>query len=357
MSMTRIGILGASSQTGSSVAFFLRKFPDMEVTCFIRSSYSKVFFEFTGISYQYIDTNDKADLLQKLGAIDVVLDFGYPTGQLHEILDRSKGNIRKVLEVMKKGSLYFYMSSIMAYGMPENEKWINHYRLPRTSYSYIKRSIEKFTFSSGKKAGIKVYNFRLGQVHGFLQSVNGSFRKKLSDTDIALVDGKADDPANIIFIYPLCEAIVQCIQGRHPAGLYTLVASPNWKLKELYDYYIHYYDLPAHVEYFPKETKKEKGGLVQRGLSLAKPYRSLLETYVLMQFPGLAVRLKGGFRRQELLQQRASVISRLDYIDYNLLGIPSVASIPGLATTPGEVLKMEKEMEESYNALIFANYK
>lgn len=308
-----------------------------------------------GIPYRLMDMNDETIFRQAIGEMDVILDFSYPTGQLHEILSRSKDNIGKVFKALKPGSVYFYMSSIMAYGMPETEKWVRHYRLPRTSYAYIKRAIEKYTFRLGKRCGIKVYNFRLGQVHGFLQSVNGSFRKKLSDTNIALVDGRPDDPANIIFIHPLCEAIVRCIQGKHEPGLYTLVANPQWTLKELYDFYLEYYGLSPHVEYVPREDKKRgRIGIIQRCLNLAKPYRSLLETYVLMRMPSMAVRLKGRFRQGELSLRKNSIISGMDYVDYNLLGTPSVPSIPELTVAPSEVLRIEKEMDHYYNSLILA---
>jgi len=357
MIMTRIGILGGSSQSGSSVAFFLKKFPDVEVTCFIRSSYSRIFFELLDIRYQYIDTANTSDLREKIGAMDVILDFGYPAGQLHEIIGRSKDTIRKVFEAMKEGGLYFYMSSIMAYGMPDNEKQIRHYYFPRTSYAYIKRSIEKFTFSLGRKKGVRVYNFRLGQVHGFLQSVSGSFRKKLSDTDIALVDGNREDSVNIIFIYPLCEAIIQCIKGIYKPGLYTLVADPQWTLQELYDYYIHYYGLPAHPEYIPRaQGKGGRGGFLERCINLARPYRSILETYILMRFPALAIHLKGRFRKSELLQQREAVIKEMEYIDFNLLGTPSLRMIPGLTASPDKIRAIEHEYEEYYTSIISSKY-
>ena len=352
--MTSIGIIGASSQVGASVALFLQKEKSVSVTCYVRSSYSEVFFELQGIDCRQIDLRDDAGLREKIGSMDVILDFGYPAGQLHEILGRSKDNIGQLLRVMKKGSAYFYMSSIMAYGMPENEKWIGHYRIPRTSYAYIKRSIEKFTIREGKKQGIRVYNFRLGQVHGFLQSVNGSFRKKLSDSVVAKIDGRPDDPANIIFIHPLCEAIMECAAGKHPPGLYTLVASPQWTLQELYDYYVRYYKLPVRLVFCPAATKKKKKGFLQMGIDLAKPYRSLLETYVLMRFPSLAVRLKGGFRQSQLSQQQGSSLDGLEYIDFNLLGTPPFRMIAGLTTAPEKVFGIEKECEEHYNALIKA---
>lgn len=352
--MTSIGIIGASSQVGASVALFLKQQQGVSVTCYVRSSYSQVFFELQGIDCRPIDLRDEAGLREMLGSTDIILDFGYPAGQLHEILDRSKENIGKVLRVMKKGSAYFYMSSIMAYGMPENEKWIRHCRIPRTSYAYIKRNIERFTAREGKKQGIRIYNFRLGQVHGFLQSVNGSFRKKLSDSVIAKIDGRPDDPANIIFIHPLCEAILECAAGKHPPGLYTLVASPQWTLKELYDYYVRYYQLPVHLAFCPAVAKEKKKSFLQLGMDLAKPYRSLLETYILMRFPSLAVRLKGGFRQSQLSLQQGSSLEGLEYIDFNLLGTPPFRMIAGLTTAPEKVFAIEKEREEDYNALIKA---
>jgi len=352
--MTRIGILGASSQVGASVALFLRKFPNVQVSCFIRSSYSKVYFESLGIEYQYINIDDAAAAKEKLENLDVVLDFGYPAGQLHEILGRSKNSIGKTLQAMKKDGIYIYMSSIMAYGMPDNTKWIGHYSIPRTSYAYIKRSIEKFTAASAGKLGIKAYNFRLGQVHGFLQSVNGSYRKKLSDANIVLIDGKPEDPVNIIFIHPLCEAIMQCINGVHAPGLYTLVSTPQWTLKDLYDYYIRYYGLPANIRYKPKEEKKKRRSLFQRSIDIARPYRSILETYILMRFPKLAISLKGQFRQSELSNQSASYVKKLEYLDYNLLGTPPFKMIEGLTTDPAKTLQIEKEEEKYYNSIITA---
>src|SRR6185437_438139 len=169
--MTTIGILGASSQVGSSVALYLKKFPGVRVICFIRSDYSKIFFELFGIEYRKLeDTVSPADF----EPLDVILDFRYPAVQMHQILNRSREDIRKTLAAMRPGTTYFYMSSIMAYGMPDEKKWIAHYRFPRSSYAYIKRALEKFTVREGRKKGIRIYNYRLGQVHGFLQSVNGS---------------------------------------------------------------------------------------------------------------------------------------------------------------------------------------
>lgn len=354
MTMVKIGIIGASSQTGSSVAWFLQKFPEIQVVCFIRSSYSRIFFDLMNITCESLDVNNAEEARQKLGALDVVLDFGYPAGQLHEILSRSKDSIGKTIAAMKKGGSYFYMSSIMAYGMPDNDHQLRHFSIPRTPYAYIKRTIEKFTFAQGRKHGVNIYNFRLGQVHGFLQSVNGSFRKKLSETNIALLDGNKEDPVNIIFIYPLCEAIVQCAKGEHKPGLYTLVSTPQWTLEQLYRYYTDYYNLPTDLAYAPRTVKKARVGLVQRCINLARPYRSVLETYLLMRVPSLAVKLKGSFRQSELLSGGPG--ANREYLDANLLGTPTVPTISGLTTDPASIKRIEKEYEERYNAILHSHY-
>jgi nucleoside-diphosphate-sugar epimerase len=352
--MIRIGLLGGSSQVGASVAFFLNEIPDVKVTCFIRSTYSEVFFRLLGIECDLIDLLDESLLREKIGQFDVILDFAYPTGQLHEILHRSKENTGRILHAMKKDGAYFYMSSIMAYGMPDQETWIRHYRLPRNPYSYIKRSIEKYAFSRGKKEGIKIFNFRLGQVHGFLQSVNGSFRKKLSETNIAMLNGNPEDPVNIIFISQLCEAILQCARGVNPPGLYTLVSNPQWSLRQLYEYYIKYYDLQTHLLFRPEEKKKAGKSIFQKGIDLAKPYRPILETYILMRMPSLATGIKGRFRQSELLQHSNAPGQELGYIDFNLLGSPPFEMISGLTSDPDEIMKIEKDRELHYNTIILS---
>jgi len=350
--MRTIGILGASGQVGASVALYLKKFSGIETICFIRSSYSTIFFDLYNIPFQHIDFENEFLLKEKIGSLDVILDFRYPAGQLHQILSESKKNISRILSVMKKGSKYFYMSSIMAYGMPDNEKRIANYYLPRTSYSYIKRKIERFVVSKGGQEDVQIYNFRLGQVHGFLQSVNASFRKKLAEKNIALIDGAPGDLVNIIFVYPLCEAIIHCANDKCKPGLYTLVASPQWSLQDLYEYYIQYYNRKAHLEFVQQKSKNKRKSLLQHTIDFAKPYRSLVETYILMNFPSMSTRIKGSFRKNELINSRNILIGKQEFIDFNLLGTPGISLIPGLTTEPLKIMQIEKEMEAFYNQVI-----
>ena len=354
--MKKIGIIGASSQVGSSVALYLKRFEGVDTTCFIRSGYGEIFFELFNIRYFNISTNSREAYENELKQMDVVLDFTYPTGQLYDILSSAKENIGRTLKAMQAGKMYFYMSSIMAYGMPENHKWINNYAIPRSSYAYIKREIEKYTVQEGKKQQIDIYNFRLGQVHGFLQSVNVAFRKKLGENKVALIDGHPTDKVNVIFIYSLCEAILQCINGVNKPGLYTLVFDPQWSLQDLYEYYKSYYKIATSFEFRPSDEKrKKKKSILALGIAYAKPYRSMLETYLLMKAPKLAVRIKGSYRQHEFSQQEH--LETAKYIDYNLLGRPPLKMISGLTTDIEKIKSIERDMEDYYNSVIISSHK
>ena len=71
--MIRIGIIGASGQVGSSVAFFLQSEWKAEVTCFIRSNYSRIFFDLLQIPVEHIDLSNKEELREKLSKCDMIL--------------------------------------------------------------------------------------------------------------------------------------------------------------------------------------------------------------------------------------------------------------------------------------------
>src|SRR4029077_18703572 len=109
----------------------------------------------------------------------IVVDFTLPSGELYSIPKSIDTIMENIISGLSGDQKYIYMSSIMAYGMPPAEKNIKSYLIPRSSYAFIKRKAETRPLQLGRKYKIKTYNFRLGQVHGFLQSVNTSFREKL----------------------------------------------------------------------------------------------------------------------------------------------------------------------------------
>jgi hypothetical protein len=91
----------------------------------------------------------------------------------------------------------------------------------------LREKAEKKCLKMGRSYGVRTYNFRLGQVHGFLQSVNTSFREKLLKNNIAYIDGGQDDLTNTVFISTVSEAIIKFCKGNETPGTYTLISDLN----------------------------------------------------------------------------------------------------------------------------------
>ena len=347
----KIGIIGSSSQVGSSVAYYLKKYTEVEVVCFIRSSYSKVFFDLLGIESSYLDMNNKSELEQKFSGCNTIVDFTYPAGEIFSIPKSIDIAMENIISALPKKTVYIYMSSIMAYGMPPAEKNIRTYFIPRSSYAFIKRRAEKKCLNAGAKYDVKTYNFRLGQVHGFLQSVNPSFREKLNQNDIAFIDGNENDLTNTVFINSVAEAIIKFSKATEVSGTYTLISNPQWTLSQLYNYYKEYYNIPAGLKFIPKKRT------CKNILNSLKKYRPILETYILMNMPSLSIRIKGKYRENEMRQIRNSEHQNFAYLDYNLLGKPDRKMISNINSEYNTVFKLEKEMDHNYLELIHTNRK
>jgi hypothetical protein len=347
----RIGILSASSQVASSVALYFKMFTRHDVTCFVRSSYSTVFFKMAGIQYQSFDTRDDGKLSEQFKDLNIILDFSYPSGQLFDIPGQIMKNYTKIFPAIPRGSVFINMSSIMAYGIPDNQKWIENYFIPRASYGYIKRKSEHWALEFGKRYGIRVFNFRLGQVHGFLQSVNSSFREKLNKHGVVFVDGEESDKTNTIFINSLCVAIQKTIESDLQPGTYTLVSEPQWDLRALYDYYKKAYDIQSEVVFKPAGSRSSNESLNSRIVKRLKKYRPAIETYFLMRYPGLSTKIKGRYKVIEA-GNLMNPVREVSYIDFNLLGTPSLNIISGIDSSVEKVTEIEKEMKEYYNSIL-----
>src|SRR5262249_32515522 len=125
---------------------------------------------------------------------------------------------------------------------------------------------------------------------------------------------------------------------------------------DLYSYYVNFYDKKINIEFRLQDGVVKKKSLLQYGIDFARPYRSLIETYVLMKFPSAAIKIKGSYRQGELLNQVDASINKLPLIDFNLVGTPSLKMIDGLTTDPAKIMNIEKEQEAHYNSVILANY-
>src|SRR5207249_5808500 len=176
MDKPRVALLGANSQIATEVALFSTLADDLELIGFVRSDYSSAMLKLLGIEYSvlYYHRIDKSNR-SLLASCDLIVDFSYPSVQTQEILPAIKHTIAAIMQCLRGGTQYAYMSSIAAFGMPPESSEIRRYLFPRNTYAFIKRRAERFVAALAKEKGTIPYIFRLGQVHGVLQSVSKYF--------------------------------------------------------------------------------------------------------------------------------------------------------------------------------------
>lgn len=345
----KIAILGANGQVATETAIYLHE-KGYPVTCFVRSGFGAFLLRRFTIPVDEIDYGLVSDELKQY---DVVLDFTYPSGysaaQLPAVI---KMHVSGIISAMRSGASYVYMSSIMAHGMPDGNRFIKNYTLARSTYSYIKRLVEKFVLKEGKKHRIKAFNFRLGQVHGLLQSVKAEFDRQVHETRISLC-GRPDELVNVIFIKCLVFCIEKvCAQDIEP-GTYTVVNHPQWTLKELYEHYAARNSIDISIDYDKSIYQvKTKYSLKLFIWSFLRRYRGLLETYLLFRMKGLNTTVKSKFRKVSVKTAVHDRISRSSrYVQgWNLLGRVPTKMIENNDSTHDEVLadsfEMEKKMDD-----------
>lgn len=340
----KIAIIGASSQVGSSLALYLKEFTQAEPVAFVRSTYSDIFFDLNNIEFRVIkDRFSETDI----EGFDAVVDCRYPSRQLYEMARDINDQLKDIFPKLPTGCAYIYMSTIMAFGMPDNYKYVRHFSIPRSTYAYLKRKAERLVRQLSVKKKIAAYNFRLGQVHGFLQSVNSSFREKMVNGNDIVVDGNKDDLVNVIFIPTLAKAVIRAAQKQMPAGTYSLVNEPQWTLEQLYNYYKGYYTLSNKLVFKPAvNLKKRSSSLIQ----FLKQQRSWLEIFFLSRSKNTYLRVKGKYRVMNV--QKQTVINDNAYSDFHLLGKNPGILLKQLDCSPETVFQQEKKMEACYEAAL-----
>jgi len=344
--VVKILILGGNSQVGAEVALYLKTRAGIDLTCAVRSEYSSALFRVAGIKYKVIDYKNSELLKETMGTSDVVVEFAYPAGQLVEIQNTIRGNFTAVFRAMAPGSKFVNMSSIMAFGMPGNSSVLKDYFLPRTSYGLIKRKSERIASDLGKQFGISVYNFRLGQVHGLLQSVSQEFINNLAGNEFS-TNGTAASISNTVFASSVGEAVLGCAFGEIKPDLYTVVSSPQWSLEELFDYYRSRYQLTGRPRYSAGETRNPSlySVLLQHAKVKFLSLREILETYVLLRAPSLFPRAKGIFRIKSVADDIASLNHRDRPTLHHLLGEVPGRVLSQIKSSPVEVMKADQELE------------
>lgn len=341
----RIAVLGANGQVATETAIYLHE-QGYPVTCFVRAGFGAFLLRRFDITVEEIDYGF-ADY--DLKSYDLVLDFVYPSGysaaQLPGII---KSQVKKILSAMNPGTVYIYMSSIMAHGMPDGERFVKNYKLASSTYSYIKRQVEKFVQNEAKRKGIKAFNFRLGQVHGLLQSVKAEFDRQVCESRITLY-GKPEEFVNVIFIKGLVVCAERAYAENLRPGTYTVVNHPQWQLRELYSYYAERNKIKIAVDYNDRIYQSEKKFSLKLFVwRFIKKYRGVLEAYLLFRMEKLNTVVKSKFRKASVnVAVKDRVTRTSEYVvGWNLLGKVPTKVIENNRSMPADVLADSFEFEK-----------
>lgn len=229
-------ILGASGQVGTEVCLYLEQYPDLAVTAVARSAVSAAVLKRLGLTVRIgqLDGSD-ADRSLLEGA-DLVVDFSVFSSENRASLINFYGKQNdRIFAATKAGCGFVFISSINAFGMSEQNNRAQYYCLPRSLYALTKRWGERYALRQARARSRQAFVFRLGHVHGFLQSVSAETQRLLDGTFQRFC--YPDTPSYTVFCFSIAEAIALAASGKLPMQRYTLISAPAWSWEEVLQFY------------------------------------------------------------------------------------------------------------------------
>jgi nucleoside-diphosphate-sugar epimerase len=293
-----------------------------------------------GLECRHGEVSNAAEAKRLLAKCDLVADFTLPQAtNASEIRSSIKRTISCAIQYAPKGARFVYASSIVAIGFGPPSQRLRHRVLARTLYGTTKRYGERLAKRLGRRFGHEVFVLRLGQVHGELQSTSRSMMQGIQDETAYVPSGLS----YAVFAFTIAEALVNIARGKEKPGRYSLISSPDWSWKEVYQYYakrkgvtsevVTIDDLPSTLRRRFRSMSHRLSGRIAKPLtSLLGTYRETLTGYVLRLFPALEQRFRAiwGCRNaaQDVSQMEALRLKGL-YRPFNIY----VGKLPGARLT------------------------
>jgi nucleoside-diphosphate-sugar epimerase len=234
--MMRIAVLGANGQVGMEVSLHLSRTAGVEVVPIVRTELGSVFLRRLGLDCIVGSQPDKT-VCKELSKCDVVVDFRLPRGLDSEVRRQAEENVRAAIGECRHGACYVFASTTMAFGMPRNASRYHPHLVAWTAYAAQKRAVEKAARRNGKKHGVHVFVFRLGEVHGALQRVSFGLINQLSQRRDAVVAAESVWATDVVFCTTIAQALERLPTGPDVPGTYSLVEQPDLTLGEVYEFY------------------------------------------------------------------------------------------------------------------------
>lgn len=291
--MLTIAVIGSNGQVGSEVCLHLSRMEGIRVIAICRSELGGSLLRRCGLDCRYGALDDPQRATQLLADSDVAADFSLPQGSVSEVRSATRQIVSHAVSCAPPGARFAYASSMMAFGMPAGARSFRPRLVSRTSYGATKRFGERVARRLAPRFSREAYVLRLGEVHGELQMPTRADLGEASGRPVHV----PDVPSYSVFAATIAEALVHIGRGREEPGTYTLVSTPEWTWKELYEHHCRSVGVEPRVLPSPAVTQSlsrprawpraawERAHRV--ATQLASRHRELIAAHLLAAMPAL----------------------------------------------------------------------
>jgi dTDP-4-dehydrorhamnose reductase len=235
MKKTRIAIVGANGQVGTELCFLFRSDEDVEIIPITRNVLGSTFLDYHGFNCKIADVCKKDDARALLQDIDVIVIAAYADVSGKRGLHINRSLIENCVSFSKPSCRIIYFSTIRAYAGKVDTK------TPRISipitYDRHKRILENICLRACKKAKKKAVVVRLGHVFGEIQPRTEALKEYISTRSVLKVQVFSNMASNVVHTVTIKDCIRVCAHSDIKSGLYSLVNSPQWSWREIFNYY------------------------------------------------------------------------------------------------------------------------
>ncbi len=287
--MLTIAVIGSNGQVGSEVCLHLSRMEGIRVIAICRSELSGSLLRRCGLECRYGALDDPQRATRLLADCEVAADFSLPQGSMSEVRSATRQIVGHAVSCAPPGARFVYASSMMAFGMPAGARGFRPRLVARTSYGATKRFGERVARRLARRFSREVYALRIGEVHGELQAPTRIDLGEASGRPVRV----PDLPSYSVFAATIAEALVQVGSGREEPGTYTLISTPEWTWKELYEYHCRSVGIEPRVLPEPAVTPGARSRprawerATRAAAQLASRHRELVAAHLLAGMPAL----------------------------------------------------------------------
>lgn len=345
----KVGIVGGNSQVSVELALLLRD-AGHEMVPVVRNRQAAAFLGHAGFDCRIADATDAGELRAALADVDTVVIAAYAgigardISDYRQAVETNEAIVQNSVEQSPAGATVVYFSSIAAFG---NELFDSPIRGRFDQYTIAKRKLEELVRDAAEETGTPAYSLRLGHVFGPSQSNAERFRSVTDRSDELVVAADPGADANVVHTVTIADAVEVCAAGDATPGTYTVVNSPQWTWRELFD---HYSSPSATLRFAgrPDDSVLSASDVLGRLVDAAVEHRMKLLPLQLFLPDRLNKRVVYEYKRKSALSNIAESTERFSTHEFEYRSVPG----PFLAdlTPTDELLEREQVVRDALDA-------